>query len=91
MERKRDFMCKKIGSMNLKVENTEFDVYLDMAIVMLDEIIKNNNNGKSTVMIVPVGPTGQSVYLFLRPSYHSLLCIRPHKVRSYQRCYLLNR
>ena len=52
-------MCKKIGSMNLKVENTEFDVYLDMAIVMLDEIIKNNNNGKSTVMIVPVGPTGQ--------------------------------
>ena len=45
--------------MNLKVENTEFDVYLDMAIVMLDEIIKNNNIGKSTVMIVPVGPTGQ--------------------------------
>ena len=30
-----------------------------MALVMLDEIMKNNKEGKRTVMIVPVGPTAQ--------------------------------
>ena len=37
----------------------EWDVYFDMALVMLDEIMKNNAMGKKTVMIVPVGPTDQ--------------------------------
>ena len=37
----------------------EWDVYFDMAMVMLEEIMKNNACGRRTVMIVPVGPTDQ--------------------------------
>lgn len=37
----------------------EWDVYFDMALAMLDTVMKNNAAGKTTVMIVPVGPTDQ--------------------------------
>ncbi len=43
----------------LKVVDTEWDVYFDMALCMLDVIMKNNAKNKKTVMIVPVGPTDQ--------------------------------
>ena len=52
-------MEKKIGSMRLKRVNTEYDVYFDMALTMLEEIISHNEKGEKTVMIVPVGPTNQ--------------------------------
>ena len=42
-----------------KIVETEWDVYFDMAMTMLEEIIANNEQGKQTVMIVPVGPTQQ--------------------------------
>jgi len=45
--------------MNIKTVKTEWDVYFDMALSMLDVIMKNNAMGKKTVMIVPVGPTDQ--------------------------------
>ncbi len=52
-------MEKKINGITFKTVPTEWDVYFDMALVMLDEIMKNNAEGKNTVMIVPVGPTNQ--------------------------------
>lgn len=52
-------MNRKFGNIALKTVGDEWEVYFDMALVMLDEIMKNNNAGKSTVMIVPVGPTQQ--------------------------------
>ena len=52
-------MVKKFGNTTLTTFPTEADVYLDMALAMYDEIKKNNDLGKKTVMIVPVGPTGQ--------------------------------
>ena len=52
-------MIKKIDNVSFKTVPTEWDVYFDMALVMLDEIVKNNEKGKRTVMIVPVGPTAQ--------------------------------
>ena len=52
-------MERKIGNINFKTVAKEWDVYFDMALVMLDEIMKNNAAGKRTVMIVPVGPTDQ--------------------------------
>ncbi len=52
-------MERKINGIYLKSVNTEYDVYFDMALRMLEEIIKNNNEKKKTVMIVPVGPTNQ--------------------------------
>lgn len=52
-------METKINSINFKTVDSEWDVYFDMALVMLDEIMKNNADGKKTVMIVPVGPTQQ--------------------------------
>lgn len=48
-----------INEITLKSVKSEWDVYFDMALVMLDEIMKNNKAGKKTVMIVPVGPTDQ--------------------------------
>lgn len=42
-----------------KIVKTEWDVYFDMALTMLDTIIDNNSKNKKTVMIVPVGPTDQ--------------------------------
>ena len=52
-------MEKKVNGIVFKTVSKEWDVYFDMALVMLDEIMKNNALGKKTVMIVPVGPTDQ--------------------------------
>ena len=52
-------MQKKVNGIVWKTVDKEWDVYFDMALVMLDEIMKNNAIGKKTVMIVPVGPTDQ--------------------------------
>ena len=52
-------MIKTIGNIELKVVEKEWDVYFDMALAMLREIMENNAKGKPTVMIVPVGPTEQ--------------------------------
>ncbi|MBQ5927525.1 MAG: 6-phosphogluconolactonase [Clostridia bacterium] len=52
-------MEKNINGILLKTVAKEWDVYFDMALTMLDEIMKNNAEGKKTVMIVPVGPTDQ--------------------------------
>lgn len=52
---------EKIIGKNIKFRSlpNDWDVYFDMALTMLDEIMKNNAVGKKTVMIVPVGPTNQ--------------------------------
>ena len=52
-------MGKIINGIKLKAVAKEWDVYFDMALEMLEEIMKNNEKGKKTVMIVPVGPTDQ--------------------------------
>ena len=53
-------MEKRISeSVLLKSVPTEYDVYFDMALTMLEEIVKRNEKGEKTVMIVPVGPTQQ--------------------------------
>ncbi|MBO5653082.1 MAG: hypothetical protein J6S44_02585, partial [Clostridia bacterium] len=52
-------MEREVNGIKFKTVATEWDVYFDMALVMLDEIMKNNAQGKKTVMIVPVGPTNQ--------------------------------
>lgn len=49
----------KVNGIVFKTVPKEWDVYFDMALTMLDEIMKNNASGKKTVMIVPVGPTEQ--------------------------------
>jgi len=50
-------MEKIINGVKCKVVDTEFDVYFDMALTMLEEIKYHNDRGEKTVMIVPVGPT----------------------------------
>ena len=52
-------MERKVGNIVFRTVGTEWDVFFDMALAMLDEIMKNNAAGKPTVMIVPVGPTEQ--------------------------------
>ncbi len=52
-------MEKVINGVTCKVVDNEFEVYFDMAMTMLEEIMKNNAADKDTVMIVPVGPTQQ--------------------------------
>lgn len=52
-------MIRTVGNMQFKTVDKEWDVYFDMALVMLEEIMKNNAQNKKTVMIVPVGPTDQ--------------------------------
>ncbi len=52
-------MEKVINGAKCKVVKGEWQIYFDMAMTMLEEIIKNNEAGKDTVMIVPVGPTDQ--------------------------------
>lgn len=52
-------MEKKVNGIVFKTVSKEWDVYFDMALAMLEEIMKNNGLGKKTVMIVPVGPTDQ--------------------------------
>lgn len=48
-----------INNVTLKTVDTEYDVYFDMALTMLEEIIEHNKREEQTVMIVPVGPTQQ--------------------------------
>ena len=43
----------------LKLVPTESDVYLDMALTMLDAVIRCQKENRVCAMIVPVGPTGQ--------------------------------
>jgi glucosamine-6-phosphate deaminase len=52
-------MVSKINGVNCKVVDTEWDVYFDMAMTMLEEIIYHNERNEKTVMIVPVGHTNQ--------------------------------
>lgn len=52
-------METKVNGILFKTVAKEWEVYFDMALTMLDEIMKNNALGKRTVMIVPVGPTDQ--------------------------------
>lgn len=52
-------MEKIINGIRCKTVATEHDVYFDMALSMLEEIIAHNVKGEKTVMIVPVGPTDQ--------------------------------
>lgn len=52
-------MEKIINGVTCKVVDGEWEVYFDMAMTMLEEIVKNNAADKDTVMIVPVGPTNQ--------------------------------
>ena len=52
-------MKQMISGVCCKTVATEYDVYFDMALTMLEEIIAHNERGEKTVMIVPVGPTQQ--------------------------------
>ena len=52
-----------INGICCKTVEKEADVYFDMALTMLEEIMAHNAKGEKTVMIVPVGPTDQ--YLIL--------------------------
>lgn len=52
-------MEKTVNGIRCKTVETEYDVYFDMALTMLEEIIAHNQRGEKTVMIVPVGPTAQ--------------------------------
>ena len=52
-------MERMFNGISCKILPQEWDVYFDMALTMLEEIICNNKQGKNTVMIVPVGPTQQ--------------------------------
>lgn len=48
-----------VNNIRCKAVKTEYDVYFDMALTMLELIIANNQKSEKTVMIVPVGPTDQ--------------------------------
>lgn len=52
-------MEKIVNGIKCKVVETEWDVYFDMALTMLEEIVAHNAKKEKTVMIVPVGPTQQ--------------------------------
>lgn len=52
-------MERTVNGVLCKVVPQEWDVYFDMALTMLEEIIRNNDRGKRTALIVPVGPTQQ--------------------------------
>lgn len=52
-------MLTKVNGATCKVVDSEWDVYFDMAMTMLEVIQKHNAENKPTVMIVPVGPTQQ--------------------------------
>ncbi len=52
-------MEKQIQNIRCKVVDNEWDVYFDMALAMLEEIVYHNSRNEKTVMIVPVGPTAQ--------------------------------
>jgi glucosamine-6-phosphate deaminase len=50
---------KNTNNIKNRIVKTEWDVYFDMAVTMLEEIIEHNKKNEQTVMIVPVGPTQQ--------------------------------
>ncbi len=52
-------MVQTINNIKVKGVKSQWDVFFDMALEMLDTIMENNKLGKKTVMIVPVGPTAQ--------------------------------
>lgn len=52
-------MEKQFGNILLRTLPSEQDVYVDMALAMLETVCRNNEAGKPTSMIIPVGPTGQ--------------------------------
>ncbi|MDD3336874.1 MAG: glucosamine-6-phosphate isomerase [Eubacteriales bacterium] len=52
-------MIRVINNVQCKVVDDEWDVYFDMALTMLEEIIDHNQKCEKTVLIVPVGPTRQ--------------------------------
>lgn len=52
-------MDKIINGIKFRIVEGEWDIYFDMALSMLNVIMKNNEKNKKTVMIVPVGPTQQ--------------------------------
>lgn len=53
-------MERKIGeNITFRTLESGWDVYFDMALAMLDTVRRNNEMSRPTVMIVPVGPTGQ--------------------------------
>ena len=52
-------MEKIINGIRCKAAANEYEVYFDMALTMLQEIVDHNEKGEKTVMIVPVGPTDQ--------------------------------
>ena len=52
-------MDKTVNGVSCKIVKEEWDVYFDMALTMLEEILANQKQKKATVMIVPVGPTQQ--------------------------------
>ena len=52
-------MIEKVNGIVCKVVEKEENVYFDMALTMLEEIIRHNEKNEPTVMIVPVGPTQQ--------------------------------
>ena len=48
-----------VNGVQIKVVKEEWDVYFDMAMAMLEEIMRHNAKNEKTVMIVPVGPVEQ--------------------------------
>ncbi len=60
----------------IKVEilDTEDDIYHDFARVMFNEIRKNNEAGKPTVFILPVGPVGQYKRLARLCNHEDVTC-----------------
>lgn len=52
-------MEKTVNGVKCKILSDENEVYFDMALTMLEEIIAHNKKNEKTVFIVPVGPTDQ--------------------------------
>lgn len=46
-------------SIGVDIVETDVDLYNDIALEMLQEIVQNNEVGRPTVFILPVGPVGQ--------------------------------
>lgn len=62
MKKFEEIMPEELGKgskIALEIVDTEDDIYYHMALDMLDHIVENNEKGKNTVFIVPVGPIGQ--------------------------------
>lgn len=52
-------MERIINGVKCRTVGNEYNVYFDMALTMLEEILKHNECGEKCVFIVPVGPTEQ--------------------------------